>query len=178
VGQPGDLSNSVANGFAAVDPGYVASYAQVGAIPALINTGAGDRVYFLWLRQDEDHPTAWGNWDSSLLVGGDSTYTATGGLTSVPHFSMADGAVNSTLPASYASEAQVSMASGNLPGQNHAANVFVSSDPSLYNGSIISATGFARSQWGFMNPTMGFQPSGPNNVRLVKPPFRTLKFPR
>jgi hypothetical protein len=142
-----------------------------GRSAGLLSTNAGDEIYFLWMRQDAKKATAWGTWDASKMVGGGSTYTVTGGLTTVPGFAMTAGANNSTLPASYASDAQVSMAAGNLPGQNHGANLFVNTDASLFNTDIVNAQGWARSQWGLLAPTVGYQPRGTNNVRLVNPAF-------
>jgi len=149
-----------------------------GRAAGMLSTNAGDEIYFLWMRQDADKSTAWGTWDASKMVGGGSTYTVTGGLTTVPGFAMQSGVNNSTLPASYASDAQVSMASGNLPGQNHGANLFVNGDASLYNSDILSAQGWARSQWGLLAPTVGYQPRGTNNVRLVNPMFDSTDLTR
>ncbi len=167
--------NGAANSFANVDPGYMWSV-SVGAPngqnvpPALIDLNQGDNTYFLWLKHDVAQPTAWGTWDASEMVPG-STYTATGGTTTVPAFAMVNGVNNSTLPPSFLQDAQISMATGAVPGQNHGANVDVKTDASLYNANIVNAKGWARSQWGLAAPTMGYQPSGSTNVRLVNPAF-------
>ncbi|MBI4913646.1 MAG: hypothetical protein HY823_12990 [Acidobacteria bacterium] len=166
----GYIHNQVAGSFMFTDPGLLAVYPQGNADAALVQLGGDPMVYFSWMRQDPTYPTAWGTWDASMMVPG-STYTATGGQTVVPAFSMAKNVANSTLPASYGTDAQISMATGNLPGQNHASNIDVSTDASLYNSNILSAQGWARSQWGLAAPTMGYQPSGTNNARLVNPAF-------
>ena len=158
-----------------VDPSYkfqdIAATGFDNSYPGLVSLTAGDSAYYLWLKQDVDYSTAWGTWDASKLTSG-STYTATGGLTTVPNFAMTNGATTSTYPSLF-SGAQVSLANGALPGQNHASNIDVSTDPALYNSNIISPVGWARSQWGLLAPTVGFQPwSVPtNNVRLVNPKF-------
>ena len=145
-----------------------------GKAPAMVDLNAGDNVYFLWLRHDTGagFETAWGNWDSSLMTPDpNNTYTVTGGTTTVPAFTQAPSVTTSTLPASFASEAQISMAGGNLPGQNHAANVTIATDAALYNGNLVAPQGWARSQWGLLAPTVGFQPSFTNNVRMINPAF-------
>ena len=138
--------------------------------PALLDLTLGDNTYFLWLKHDTAQPTAWGTWDASQMIPG-ATYTATGGTTTVPAFAMANGVNNSTLPASFLQDAQISMATSSVPGQNHAANVDVKTDASLNNANIINPQGWARSEWGLAAPTMGYQPLGSTNVRLVNPKF-------
>ncbi|MDE3246364.1 MAG: hypothetical protein KGN80_09770, partial [Acidobacteriota bacterium] len=86
--------------------------------------------------------------------------------TTVPGFTMVEGANNSTLPVSYANDAQVSMAQGSLSSsQNHHWNVDIGTDAALFGGS------WSRNQWGLAAPTVGYQPAGTNNVRLVNPKF-------
>lgn len=170
---------------ASVDPAYqfriVDGTVYGNTNPALIDMAQDDQIYFLWMRQDATVKTAWAVWDASKMVtDANGTYTATGGLTTVPGFTMEDHEINSTLPASYLNDAQVSLSEGALPGQNHASNVVVKTDASLYNASILNAKGWARSQWGTMAYNMGYQPAGitTNNVRLVNPRFDTANAAR
>jgi hypothetical protein len=122
--------------------------------PGLLSLKTGkDKVWFSWMKQDPDKKNAWGTWAASQMVLG-ATYSATGGLTTVAALEQSNTALTDT-------QAQVSFASGNLPGVNNPTNFGVLA---TYN------TAFAiwqRSQWaGLANGV-----SRPSSTRLVNPTF-------
>lgn len=128
-----------------------------------------DRVFFTWMKQDLAVTNAWGTWGFATLTAG-SGYTATGGATTMPAFSMADGLLSDTF-------AQVSFAKGALPGKNQAANAGLGTAT-----ETSGLTNWQRSQWANLAPAMGPQVLDTNiaygtairplaKTRLVNPTF-------
>ncbi|MBL0312454.1 MAG: hypothetical protein IPP78_06990 [Holophagaceae bacterium] len=56
--------------------------------PALLNTGIGDRTFFLWMKQEATDVDAYGTFAGSYLNGGASAVDAKGGHTGAPNFAM------------------------------------------------------------------------------------------
>ncbi|MFN8010234.1 MAG: hypothetical protein U0P81_02405 [Holophagaceae bacterium] len=94
------------------------------ANPANLNTGAGDRVFFLWLKKDATvatDPNAYACWGGSMLSSGSSVFAA-GGRTTAPAFDMRNAGLTIT-------NAQISFAE--LNGQLGAKNQPLNSNTSI-----------------------------------------------
>jgi hypothetical protein len=136
---PGDynwLRVGLSGVFTGLNPSHTA---YDNANPVLVDTTSGDRTHFVWMKKDEGVNNAYGAWAGSMLTGGAASVTAKGGLTTAPHFTMANGTLTDT-------QAQISFAE--LNGQLGAANQPLASSTGI-------VTGWNRSQFELLRNVIG-----------------------
>lgn len=129
---------------------------------------ASDRIFYLWMKRETTAgSSAWGTWGAAVMSAG-AGYTATGTFTTVPAFNMAQPVTLNSLTDTFA---QVSFATGSLPGVNQAANAGVG-----FTGENSGFASWQRSQWAQLAPAMG--PVANNSLFAYNIPAATLPVPK